>query len=148
MKARSELSELLDGRFEPNASREGQPDGTCDIPCNGVEKTLKTTPKINPKAATIADEKTAKPNRLMHYGMMACCAVMLLPVGLYFAAGGTVSGALESAGLFAPLIACVGMHLVMHRMMGKSCHGKKEEAEPSEVPLQPDRTLAAENVRK
>lgn len=116
---------------------------------NRLETTLKTTPSISPKTATIADEKTSKPNRLMHYGMMACCAVMLLPIGAYFAAGGTVSGALESAGLFAPLIACVGMHLVMHKMMGKSCHGKKEEeAQDTEIISEADRPLVTENPVK
>lgn len=62
-------------------------------------------------------------NRLLRYGMMACCAVMLVPVAAFFVAGGSVSGLWANAGVFAPLALCVGTHLVMHRMMGKSCHG-------------------------
>ncbi len=109
---------------------------------------MKTTPSIKPQAATISEEKAAKPNRLMHYGMMACCAVMLLPVAAYFAAGGTVSGALNSIGLFAPLLACVGMHLVMHKMMGKSCHGKQEKAEHTNEPVPAERPLQTENAQR
>lgn len=65
---------------------------------------------------------------LMKYGMWACCAVMLLPVLAYLVAGGA-SGVTESLITFAPLILCVGAHLVMHRLMGKSCHGKARVAE-------------------
>ncbi|MFC4732570.1 DUF2933 domain-containing protein [Salipiger abyssi] len=67
-------------------------------------------------------------NKLMRYGMMACCAVMLIPVGAFFVTGGSVSGLWANAGIFAPLILCAGGHVVMHRMMGKSCHGDGETA--------------------
>lgn len=74
------------------------------------------------------DEKNAKPasEKLMKYGMWICCAVMVLPIMAYLAAGG-VSGASEGFFAFAPLLLCVGAHLVMHRMMGKSCHGSARE---------------------
>ncbi|MGY3439821.1 MULTISPECIES: DUF2933 domain-containing protein [unclassified Marinovum] len=65
-------------------------------------------------------------DKLMKYGMWACCAVMLLPVGAYFVAGGALDGA-GGLATFAPLALCVGAHLVMHRFMGKSCHGKAKE---------------------
>ncbi|MDF0596884.1 DUF2933 domain-containing protein [Psychromarinibacter halotolerans] len=48
---------------------------------------------------------------------------MLIPVGVFFVAGNNVSGLWAKAGIFAPLILCAGGHVVMHRMMGKSCHG-------------------------
>jgi hypothetical protein len=54
-------------------------------------------------------------DRLMHYGMMACCIVMLLPV--------------------APLLLCVGAHLVMHKFMGKSCHSNEEKGSIEETPV-------------
>ncbi|TCD13726.1 DUF2933 domain-containing protein [Oricola cellulosilytica] len=66
---------------------------------------------------------------ISRYGMWACCAVMAAPIGFYLLAGGTASGILSKAGLVAPLLACVGLHLVMHRMLGKSCHGKPDEVE-------------------
>ncbi|KAA2312226.1 DUF2933 domain-containing protein [Pseudooceanicola sediminis] len=70
------------------------------------------------------DEKNAKPasEMLMKYGMWICCAVMVLPIMAYLVAGG-ISGASEGLFAVAPLLLCVGAHLVMHRMMGKSCHG-------------------------
>jgi len=70
------------------------------------------------------DEKNAKPasEKLMKYGMWICCAVMVLPIMAYLVAGG-ISGASGGLFAFAPLLLCVGAHLVMHRMMGKSCHG-------------------------
>ncbi len=61
--------------------------------------------------------------------MLACCAVMLLPVGGYLLGGGTVSGSLDNLALVVPLLACVGMHFVLHRLMGKSCHGEQEDRE-------------------
>lgn len=59
---------------------------------------------------------------LMHWGMMACCAVMLVPVLGYFLSGGGLSGLRSNALAFAPLVLCVGAHFVMHKLMGKSCH--------------------------
>lgn len=58
----------------------------------------------------------------MKLGMMACCAVMLLPLGAFLVAGGTIDGLTSNLGLLAPLVLCLGAHVVMHRMMGKSCH--------------------------
>jgi hypothetical protein len=61
-------------------------------------------------------------HKMMKYGMWACCAVMLLPIGAYLLAGDGLAGAGGSLLAFAPLLLCVGMHLVMHKLMGKSCH--------------------------
>lgn len=71
------------------------------------------------------DKKAAQPGseRLMKYGMWACCAVMVLPI-IAFLAAGRGAGVSSSLITFAPLLLCVGVHLVMHRYMGKSCHGK------------------------
>jgi len=55
-----------------------------------------------------------------HNALMAlCCAAM---VGAFFVFVG--NGATTSLfSLLVPLIACLGMHVVMHKFMGKSCHG-------------------------
>lgn len=66
-------------------------------------------------------------DKLMKYGMWVCCAVMVLPIIAYVVAGG-VSGASEGLVAFAPLLLCVGAHLAMHRMMGRSCHGTARQA--------------------
>jgi hypothetical protein len=55
-------------------------------------------------------------------GIMACCAVMLVPLGVFLVAGGTLGGLASNPGLLVPLALCLGAHVVMHRMMGRSCH--------------------------
>ncbi|WP_377513412.1 DUF2933 domain-containing protein [Octadecabacter sp. R77987] len=65
----------------------------------------------------------------MKWGMMACCAVMFLPVAVFLIGGGTLAGLWANAGVFAPLTLCIGAHLVMHKMMGKSCHAEGESSE-------------------
>lgn len=59
-----------------------------------------------------------------HYAMMAICCLAM--VGAYFAFS---TGSLEGSTLssLAPIIACVVMHFVMMKMMGKSCHKKTDE---------------------
>jgi len=78
-------------------------------------------------------------SKLMHYGMMACCAVMLLPVAGFFIAGGTVAGLWSNSAAFLPLLICVGAHVVMHKMMGKSCHETPDnEKQTKAIPLLTD----------
>jgi hypothetical protein len=78
-------------------------------------------------------QETAGPSKLMHYGMMACCAVMLLPVATFLFAGGTIAGMWNNLGLFAPIALCIGAHVLMFKMMGKSCHSSKKEQRPDPV---------------
>lgn len=69
-----------------------------------------------------------KPNSLFssHNIMMALCCVAM--VGAFFLFTG--SGAQSSLfGLILPLAACLGMHIIMHKMMGKSCH-ESDKKEP------------------
>lgn len=81
------------------------------------------------------DKQAGQSGRMMHWGMMACCAVMLLPIVGYFLGGGTLSGLASNTAAFAPLLLCVGAHLVMHKMMGKSCHGHgKTESVKADAP--------------
>lgn len=68
-----------------------------------------------------------------HMGMMVvCCAAM---IGAYYLFADAAAEGSVLAGL-APVIACVGMHLVMMKMMGGSCHGdeKKEKEAAKEKP--------------
>ncbi len=79
-------------------------------------------------------------SKLMHYGMMVCCAVMLLPIAGFLVAGGSLSGLWSNAVVFAPLLLCVGAHLVLHKVMGKSCHrASEDEQQVRAIPLLPDR---------
>ncbi|MCK0166197.1 DUF2933 domain-containing protein [Jannaschia sp. S6380] len=70
---------------------------------------------------------------LMNLGMMACCVVMLAPVAAFFLMGGTITGIASAATAFAPLLICLALHGVMFLVLGKSCHGKADEAEAPAV---------------
>lgn len=58
--------------------------------------------------------------------MMACCVAMIAGFGLVLYSGPADQSLLARAGIAAPLLLCVGMHLVMHRFMGKSCRGERQ----------------------
>ena len=64
---------------------------------------------------------------LMHAGMMVCCAVMLLPVAGFILAGGTIAGLFSNLSVFAPIALCIGAHVAMFAIMGKSCHSEKKD---------------------
>jgi len=74
------------------------------------------------------DQKSNASSKMMKYGMMACCAVMILPVAGFLIAGGTIAGLVTNASLFAPIALCVGAHVLMFKVMGKSCHSSAKEA--------------------
>ena len=58
--------------------------------------------------------------------MMLCCIAMFVAfVAVVFMAPANQSWTQTALGA-APLLACLGAHLVMHRFMGRSCHSKKE----------------------
>jgi len=75
-------------------------------------------------------------NRFAKLAMAACCFIMLAPVGLVLLSGAGIGAVFSNAGLMLPLVLCVGMHFVMHRMMGRSCHGKAETE--TDVSPEPD----------
>ncbi len=83
---------------------------------------------------------------MMKYGMWACCAIMLVPAVLYFAADGLSGGLLNNAIMFAPLLVCLGAHFIMHRLMGESCHGeeKGEKAVTAKTQVQIGQIIAPE----
>ncbi|WP_240661631.1 DUF2933 domain-containing protein [Nioella ostreopsis] len=73
-------------------------------------------------------------NQFAKFGMVACCLIMVAPIAAVLLTGG-VDAVLGNIGLFLPLAACLGMHVVMHRMMGRSCHGEgspETEADPQQ----------------
>lgn len=81
-------------------------------------------------------------SKLMHFAMMACCVVMLLPIAGFLLAGGTIGGLVSNLWAFAPLLLCVGAHLVMHKLMGKSCH-TSESRDKTEKPVAAIRKVAS-----
>ncbi|MFP7675638.1 DUF2933 domain-containing protein [Marivita sp. S0852] len=74
-------------------------------------------------------ENQPQKSKMMHVGMWVCCAVMLLPLIVFFARGGTLSGLQDSLGVLAPIVLCLGAHGVMFFFMGKSCHGGGKSSE-------------------
>ena len=68
-------------------------------------------------------EKQPQNSKMMHVGMWVCCAVMLLPLLVFFARGGSFFGLQDILGVLAPIALCLGAHGVMFFFMGKSCHG-------------------------
>ena len=52
---------------------------------------------------------------------------MTLPIAGYLRSGRTFGGLLDDLALMVPLLACVGMHFVLHRLPGRSRHGRHEE---------------------
>ena len=93
--------------------------------------------------SNIDSQKTDAPSKLVHYGMMACCAFMLLPIAVFFISGSSIAGLWNNVALFAPIALCVGVHVLMFKMVGKSCHVAKSETteeatvetEPSKIPI-------------
>lgn len=77
-------------------------------------------------------------SRFTRFGMTACCAIMLLPVAAFFIAGGTASGLAENLAVFAPLLFCLGVHLLLHRFIGGLCRGhtSKQENDAATTTLQ------------
>lgn len=76
--------------------------------------------------------------KLMKWGMAVCCSVMLLPVAAFLIGGGTIAGLWTNASVFAPIALCVGAHVLMFKMMGKSCHAPAKKAqveEHAEIPV-------------
>jgi hypothetical protein len=60
--------------------------------------------------------------------MLACCTVMAVGVGFLLSTAPSALSLVDVSLLAIPLLGCLGMHLVMHRFLGKSCHSpvKKE----------------------
>ena len=83
---------------------------------------------------------------VMKYAMWACCAVMLLPIAAFVMTGGLAGGLTSGLYVFAPLLLCVAAHLIMHQMMGKSCHGTASEngAQSDDAPVRAGQKVAAE----
>lgn len=82
----------------------------------------------------------AKRSLFMRYGMLVCCIAMMLPVASYLLRGGTLGGLFDNLALVVPLVACVGMHFVLHRLTGKSCHGGHDQSDAPARPSGPGGT--------
>lgn len=68
---------------------------------------------------------------------------MLAPLALYFIQGEMITSLSSTLALFAPLALCAGMHFVLHRSIGRSCHGGTAEAE-QKIIEEPKRSVFAD----
>ena len=71
----------------------------------------------------------ARRSLFARYGMLVCCVAMTVPIAGYLLSGGTFGGLLDDLALVVPLLACAGMHFVLHRLPGRSCHGGHDEGD-------------------
>ena len=105
---------------------------------------MKTPTKLASRDGAVQGGSIAKRSLFMRYGMLVCCVAMTLPIAGYLLSGGTFGGLLDDLALVVPLLACVGMHFVLHRLPGRSCHGGHDQrdtpAPPSETGRKPGDT--------
>ena len=70
----------------------------------------------------------------LHFVMIICCAIMVVPLAIFFLRGSTLTGFRDSLGILAAILICLAAHGAMFLVMGKSCHSRKEIAEDSSKP--------------
>lgn len=93
-------------------------------------------PRIAAPAPHARDTDAAKEHKTSTGGhglfMVLCCAAMA--IGLLAMIYAVPAGqSLPSILLYAaPALGCLAMHVVMHRFMGKSCHGGKSDKDTQE----------------
>ena len=69
----------------------------------------------------------------MRLMMLACCAVMAVPLIGWVAAGGSALGFEGGLAALLPLAGCLALHGAMFLFMGRSCHGSAEEEQDDEI---------------
>lgn len=62
-----------------------------------------------------------------HWIMIACCIPMVAGAGLLLWAMGPDANWAERLGALVPIGICLGAHLVMHKIMGQTCHGQHSQ---------------------
>ncbi|MEZ5807265.1 MAG: hypothetical protein R3D65_06245 [Zhengella sp.] len=62
-----------------------------------------------------------------HWIMIACCIPMVGGAGLLLWAMGPDANWAERLGALVPIGICLGAHLVMHKIIGRTCHGQHSQ---------------------
>lgn len=62
-----------------------------------------------------------------HWMMIACCVPMFAVAGVVVWQNGIGADLKSTLTAIAPLAVCIGAHLLMHKKLGKSCHGKNSQ---------------------
>ncbi|MBO9422985.1 hypothetical protein J7481_25995 [Labrenzia sp. R4_2] len=79
------------------------------------------------KAKTVENGSAKKHLNGHSMFMLACCAAMVAGTAVVIASAPAGQSLGETLLLAAPVLGCLGMHFVMHRFMGKSCHGAESK---------------------
>ena len=83
-------------------------------------------PAVKLQSASEGPSRTLANSGLSVY-MLLCCAAMFGCFALFVLFASAEQSLGQTLLSAAPLLACLGAHLVMHRIFGKSCHAKDED---------------------
>lgn len=88
-----------------------------------------SVPSIKP--TVIEGKKPMRPTSVLggHAFMWSCCILMFGGFGIILWSTPASQSLYTTILSLSPLLACVAMHLVMHRFMGKSCHENSNHKE-------------------
>lgn len=59
---------------------------------------------------------------LVRWGMLLCCLAIVVPVAIVMIFGTGLTALSGNLWIALPLVACLSIHFVMHRITGRSCH--------------------------
>lgn len=90
-------------------------------------KNLQNENDINQLDKQAEPENSENTRSSMGPFMLLCCLAMFAAFAVFVLMAPAGQSWTEIALGAAPLLACFGVHLIMHRFMGKSCHGEKEK---------------------
>lgn len=77
-----------------------------------------------------AENSFQNPTGRKHLGMLACCVVMLAPLAYLSFSGSALALNSASFSTMAPIVICIGLHVVVHKFMGRNCRGSTKQCEP------------------
>lgn len=90
-----------------------------------IQENTSRIPAIVPRVKGGADEDGPAKKHVSGHTlfMMACCTAMVAGSVIVFVSAPAGQSLGETLLLAAPVLGCLGMHVVLHRFMGRSCHG-------------------------
>lgn len=87
-------------------------------------KTAETTLNLGQEASMEGEKPNLK--RIGNWIMVACCVPMVIGAGILLWAMGPDATWSNRISTLAPLALCFGAHLIMHKLIGHSCHKAKK----------------------
>ena len=92
---------------------------------NSTQKPIPyTLPPNVPRVRTHRVEGVRETRNTGHWIMIACCIPMVFGAGLLLWGMDPDANWAERLSALAPIGICLGAHLVMHKIMGRTCHGQ------------------------